>query len=599
MSTRTGTCNSCGQRYGDIPDSVTETEVKCQVCSGTVVIPPLAASPPASPEPAAAANPAPSPGSDSTESTTGKIPPAPEPASAAGGLTAKSLAGEQKKTDRPAAAAPVDRTVARPKKGVSPVAKKPAGKAPGKPVFARKTAAPAKPLTPIKAAKPGKPAAAAKAATPAPPVARTKPGQPVASSADSAGSGGQADAAKKAKAADIIARAKAKRVQEPAQPDAAPVKKASGADLIAQLKAKKESGSEAAAAVAQTATPAASSTPRTKKSQNRNRAVIPKKKKGRSRAEREESGRNAREHANEGSGLKLVVISVVGLGVLAGGWYWMKSLEKDVPVTPDTTEVSADGASADPSAPAAADTTSLPPSAPIVAPAADTSDPDSGDNTSVAGTGTEAGSDTGGDPGTEAAKPAAAKPAAPSAEFIPPAPGEAANTVGISDFFALDLSLIPEIPKWEQISDEDYASIQEDLALFMDDQGVFSTRAGDRLIDYGRGGYAVVVNNLLDQDFSTKEGLYIGTTLNDLLYKICNSNKNFGWENTAAMEEGSEEFLKKALVNKKIAAKWYSYWYIQKFATNDQAWAKMCGLDKKPDAEKAPVENSTDDLFDD
>ncbi|MBT4561237.1 MAG: hypothetical protein HOC43_10380, partial [Planctomycetes bacterium] len=41
MSERTGTCTSCGQRFGGIPDSVTALKVKCRECNGEVVIPPL------------------------------------------------------------------------------------------------------------------------------------------------------------------------------------------------------------------------------------------------------------------------------------------------------------------------------------------------------------------------------------------------------------------------------------------------------------------------------------------------------------------------------------------------------------------------------
>jgi hypothetical protein len=590
MSTRTGTCKDCGQRYDDIPDSVTLTEVKCQVCSGTVVIPPLATSTPGPPTDSAPVESAssPAPAAPASASAGDKIPAAPKPASAAGGLSAKPLGQGQKKSNRPAAAAPIDRTVARPQEDVKPLAKKTTGKAPSKPVFAGK-ATPAKPFRPVKKAVPKKAATSpVKPVSSATPTAASKASAAAkgASPAAQAPSSNQGDAAKKAKAAEIIARAKAKRTQA-ASPAAKAPQKASGADLIAQLKAKKMPAAAASNANAERS-------PSKVQSSSHQEPAEARKKNRRSRVEREESSRRAREHANENNGWKVGVLSLVGLGLVAGAWYWMNSAnnEDTVLASDPNTEVSAD-----PSAPANSD--SIPPAVGAKAlefnaePAAADSTPDT--QKAVEADGSKQSADA--EPKTTDSPPP--KPAAASAEFIPPAPGEAANTRGISDFFALDLSLIPEIPKWEQLSDEEYATIQEDLALFLDDQGARSNRAGYRLNDYGRGAYAVVVNALMDQDFSTKEGMYVSTTLNDLLYKICNSNKNFGWEDTGAMQEGSEEFLSKALLNKKIAVMWQRYWYLQQFATNDSAWDKMCGLSKKAESEKAPVENSTDDLFDD
>ena len=58
MSERIGTYQDCGQKYGDIPATLTATKIRCKVCSGTVVIPPLEA---AAPAPAGSKNAEPSP----------------------------------------------------------------------------------------------------------------------------------------------------------------------------------------------------------------------------------------------------------------------------------------------------------------------------------------------------------------------------------------------------------------------------------------------------------------------------------------------------------------------------------------------------------
>jgi hypothetical protein len=582
MSERTGICLDCGQRYGDIPDSVTATRIRCQVCQGTVEIPPLAA------------------------------PPTPEasPAPASDALGAKPLGEAPKKVERPAAAAPVDREVAKPAKKakapVKPVAKapaKPAGKTVAKPVFTPRGAKPSKPVVQPKApikpvAKPAplKPAAKPAPVKPAPvkPVAKAAPPKPVAKpvakapvAKPAAAAPANDDAAKKAKAAAIIAKAKAKRdAQAGGQKP-----KASGSDVLAQLKAKKE--------VKQSKpVKAAGPVPRKKPAKTSGGAGHKSTQAAGTRSRRErddEGGSHHRHHTPPKSGppMALMIISIVGLGAMAGGWYWWQGQEDDQVDTTTSTQ-----------APENAGNTGT--ADPIKFEQAEKLD-DLPAADSNAGTDDDA-SDPGATSEDNAAKPddgakpeeASAPKPAPSkgASFIPPGPGEGADSRGITDFDELDLKLVPSIPKWSECSDEEWASIKEDLETFLDDQGAFSNRAGDRIAVQGRKAYPAVVNALLQQDFGSKAGTYVGTTLNDLLYKICNSKPNFGWNNVDQLEEGSDDFLAKALLNKKIAAAWHRYWFIQDFSTNDSSWNKFCGLDDKGN-DAAEEIDAGEDFFDD
>ncbi len=552
MSERTGICLDCGQRYGDIPDTVTATRIRCQVCQGTVDIPPLATPPT----------------------------PAASPAPASDALGAKPLGDAPKKVDRPAAAAPVDREVAKPAKAkapvkpVSPAPVKTAGKPVAKPVFTPRGAKPVKSV-----AKPAPLKPVAKAA--AKPAASAPATEPVAAAP------ANDDAAKKAKAAAIIAKAKAKRDAQAV----ADKPKASGADVLAQLKAKKEVKQSKAAKVAGPVPMKKPVKPSSGVGRKRPQAAGT-----RSPRERDdEGGSHHRHHTPPKSGppMALMIISIVGLGAMAGGWYWWQGQDND-PVDTNTTAQAPENAGN-----AAGGNTGT--ADPI-----DFEDAEKLEDSQVGNSDSTATSDGTGDSGTapegNAAKPeeaSAPKPVpAKGASFLPPAAGEAADTKGITDFDELDLKLIPPVPKWDKCSDQEWISIQEDLATFLADQGAFSNRAGDRLVEMERKAYPAVVNALMQQDFGTKKGTYVATTLNDLLYKICYSNRNFGWNAVDQIEEGSAEFLEKALLNKKIAASWQRYWFIQDWANNDESWGKFCGLDVTPE-EGNETTDAAEDFFDD
>lgn len=502
-----------------------------------------AAPPPAAPEPTEA------------EAAAPYIPPAPAPVSRTGGqdLGARPLSGAGKTPPRPASATPVDREVA----------KKPTP--PDKPVFAPKKAVP--PKTAPKTAAPIKAE---------PPKAPPKKAAPPAAAA-------AVDPAKKAKAAAILAKARARNQGAPGE--AAPAaKKPSGAELLAKLKAKK-SGDEAEAPVAAApagaraaAIPSKAPAPRSAAGGSRRAAAATSANRSSSSRRRrdedeEERGSRHRPAKKSNGNLVLTLVSVIGLAAMGGGYWWWSNnrpVEEgpeeasgasgqnqvsgqptvdDAPLeaaTPLDIPVPPEGAEGDPAANAGAETTD--PGAGD--PAAGTGDPDPG---------------PAGDPPPKAPK--------PSAAFTVPGPGEPVRTAGITDPVLITLDLVPPVERWSGCSDEDWTSTVEDLDYFLADSGVMSTRAGDRLIKNGRLAYPALVNQLMKLDYGKKEDLYNATLLNDLLEKI-GKGKAFEWKRTGAIDVGTEEYRLAVLTNKMAVAGWQRQW-VTSFLTDDAAWEKF------------------------
>lgn len=603
MSERIGTCQDCGQRYGDIPDSVTATKVRCKECSGTVVIPPLAAATPPADAPVAPATPAtpaaPAAPASPAAPVTPVAPPAP---TAGGGLAATPVGDAPKKVDRPAAAAPVDRDVARPAKKAkkAPESKKPA--APSKPLFApKKPAKPIKPIKPVakkpvapvkpiakKPAAPVKPAAAKQPAAPVKPAVAKKPAAPVKPAAAAP----DAEAAKKARAAAIIAKAKAKRAQEEG---AAPAEKKSGADVLAALKAKREGGGQAAKPAA-ASKPAAAAKPAAKKAAGAPKPAAKKKPsaggtrkssaKRSSRRDADEEGgrRGSRAAKKSGPPMGLLVFSLVGLIAIVGGYFWWQGQQGDEG-TPDNTEATGPQTPGDSGAAAPMVDDAPPPTQPLTnLPSGDSGDSagsgDPAEHSGNAAPETPDGDTGAGEPEAGAETPSTPT-ATPSAEFIAPQAGETVSTRGITDFFALDLTQVPLLPKFRDTDDELQTELLEDLELFLEDSGASSNRAGKRVVDGGRSSFPIILNAMLRLDYSTSNGNYTGGTLNQLLYQIGKSNVNVGWKATNLLEEGSEEFLEAALFNKKATVLWFNTW-VSRLAKDDAQWEGFI-TPKKPE----------------
>ena len=187
------------------------------------------------------------------------------------------------------------------------------------------------------------------------------------------------------------------------------------------------------------------------------------------------------------------------------------------------------------------------------------------------------------DPGADAADPAdsgesaptppPSTPAAPGADFIVPGPGEGVQTRGITDPAVLDLKAVPLLAKFKETSDEEFADLTEDLELYLEDSGAQSNRAGNRLVDAGRAAFPIIINAMMQLDYATQEGNYTGGTLNQLLYRAGNENKNYSWKTTQLFELGSTEFNDAALWNKKVVGSLQRLW-VEQLAENDEAWER-------------------------
>ncbi len=561
MTMRTGTCTSCGAQYGNIPPTVTATKVRCRKCGGEVLIPPLEAAAPA--EPAAPVTPAPQ---------------APEaPAAPSGGLQAKPIGDVQPKGngERPASATPVDRKVARPEKPKAPAPpKKPAPPKPPAPKGGVKPPLPKKPV----AAKPAPPKPAApKPAAPKPPVAKPAPPEPAPA----------APAKDPAKAADLMAKLKAKKAAEaPSEPAAS----SKGADVLAKLKAKK-------AAEAEPAAPAAAATgagvpPRKKAAKGkavpgRKTAAKPVPKKHTAAPKRNpEDGQHRHEHhhTKKKPPIVLTLVSVIALGGIGFGLKWFMD-QGDAGTTPTPEETAQAPAGTQP---AAAQPAATQPAAaqPESAPAAETSEP--------------AASQPGAGAGTEPEPPAASEPAAEKPvekpapaelgedpEWSPPEPGMEIEWRGYVHGDSFRLTEVPLLEKWSQTDDADWAGYVEDAELFWADEGASSMRAASRLVDGGRHAYPAMVNVMLTTDWDDPYSIGLCHSLNNRIVEI-GKGTNLGWKTVDQLEPGTREWHDAIFFNKRVVIYWYNFW-ISKFANSDEEWDAFANKHQEKAAESKPA----------
>jgi hypothetical protein len=514
---RIGTCLQCGQRYGDIPDSLTATRVKCKTCGGVVEIPPLAA---ATPPPMAA-------------------PPAPvAPAAPAMQVTPAPIAMRKP----PTAAVPTQPIFA-PKAPAAPV----------RPVVPPKPlAAPVQPVAPLKpaiapAAPKSAPAAPVKPIV-APRPAAAAPVQPAIARAV------PPPAAPKPDAAAILAAARAKR-EALASPPAE--KKPSAAEILAAAKAKRDAAAAPAPAPARPV--AARSAP-----------VRPSSARRAKDDDDEDDGRRARGYArpksNKGPMILVAVLVVASAG--AGGLWWM--VQQKAQKEAAAKEASAPGVvGAQPARPKAAvpdpdmtGSSSTPPSAPSNAP-------------SAAGGGAPPAAV---EPTPAAAQPepaAPSQPAAPAVDgefvFVVPEPGQPIEEVrGLVDPVRIRLDQVPPLAKWHGSSDEQWKEVTDDLALYLENSGARSNRAGDRLIAAGRHAFPAIVNAMMTQDYTTVDGVKMAGSLNDLLGKI-GKGTNQGWRSAERHPIGSAEWTDAVLFQKKVTIRWQRQW-VNLYRDKDDQW---------------------------
>ena len=529
MSERIGTCLQCGQRFGGIPESVTANKVKCQSCGGVVEIPPIAAAASAAKQPLAT--------------------PLAEP-------KAKERPAGAKNVDRTAAAkAPAKEAVVPPK----PVAKKPF--VPPKPI-ARKAVVPPKPVGKKPAPpKPTAPKPVAKKAAPPKPAVK-KPAPPVAAR--------RAEPEKKPSAADILAKAKAKRQAQASGAGASAAKKPSAAEILAKAKAKRAAASqESSSALAK---PNRSQPRQPSGGAPRRAAGGPSRRPSRRTRDEDEYEEPARSNT-------VAILSLVGLVVIGGGaiWWFMRPTEEVVTDDNATVEAPAGGAGAEEGSPAVGGWN----------PTAGGTNPNEGSDATASGDPAEAGDPAEGNAAESSAegesKPEeVAKPAGPAGEWVTPAAGGQIQWQGFTEPGQMRLSEVPALTRHASTTDDTWAELNEDLALVLDDAGVRSTRAGDRMLeDYPRDSFPAIVNAAMQIDWNDHEQVRIGGALVNTLDRMwVKGGSRFGWYEPARHEVGSADWNASMVKNKEVVCRWYNYW-LQSLGHSDTAWETFSGTGAK------------------
>lgn len=139
----------------------------------------------------------------------------------------------------------------------------------------------------------------------------------------------------------------------------------------------------------------------------------------------------------------------------------------------------------------------------------------------------------------------------------------------------IDIKALPQVGKWSQSSDEQWAELQANAATFMDlDAGAKANRAGKKLEEAGRAAFPAILNQFRELNLYTEDGYRRGDLLQKTLERIC-KGRNFGWQ------YGTE--VKHVVYNKKAIQNWFTTW--EKVGEDDAQWAGLTKQSKPADAE--------------
>jgi hypothetical protein len=129
----------------------------------------------------------------------------------------------------------------------------------------------------------------------------------------------------------------------------------------------------------------------------------------------------------------------------------------------------------------------------------------------------------------------------------------------------IDLSVYPDEGKLPGTSDEDWTSIQEWTASFLDaNAGAAGNRARGKLFERGREAFPALLNAMKRLDFSTDDGFRAGDLAQRFLMDVCNG-QNFDWK------YGTEPA--DVLFNKKVVRSWIKAW--EQGRDVPKGWAKL------------------------
>jgi hypothetical protein len=170
------------------------------------------------------------------------------------------------------------------------------------------------------------------------------------------------------------------------------------------------------------------------------------------------------------------------------------------------------------------------------------------------------------------------------AETSEPEP-EAPKAPKSRDPSSIDLAAMPALGKTPDTTDEEWATMQDQVAQWMDRAaGAAANRAKIALMAQGRKAVPAILNFFKTLDFATEDGRGNGDQCQKALQEICNGT-NFDWK--YADPAGGRDFDDPDDVwfCKRVVELWVTSW--KQGEENIEAWIRMAKLDTKDPEEAA------------
>ena len=142
----------------------------------------------------------------------------------------------------------------------------------------------------------------------------------------------------------------------------------------------------------------------------------------------------------------------------------------------------------------------------------------------------------------------------------------------VKDAASIDLSALPTLKRARGTTDEEWAEMQELMAVWMDlDAGAAGPRSGRQLAEYGRKAMPVILNHWQTFDLENNpQHMRLGDMIQKQIKDICNGS-NYGWR-----YEGDKD---RVYFNKRVIESWNKAWL--QVETSIVAWINIAKLDTK------------------
>jgi hypothetical protein len=160
-------------------------------------------------------------------------------------------------------------------------------------------------------------------------------------------------------------------------------------------------------------------------------------------------------------------------------------------------------------------------------------------------------------------------------EVVDPEPEKEPEPAAPKDPASVDLSLLADQVKLPETSDDDWATIVQQVATFVDpNAGAAGNRSRKQLLALGRVAFPAILNAFKRVDVTVQDGYRTGDLVQKLLQEICRGN-NFGWRYSTEPAD--------AYFNKRVIEMWFKSW--AQVVENPKAWVQMGKLTEEEAAE--------------